>query len=60
MADYRASNGKYYSDKEVWEHLENEEWSICCWDEETGKEWVITEDDRLVCLIPTDHQDAII
>jgi hypothetical protein len=52
MKLYAGSDGEYYSDLQIWEHLEAGEWTVCCWDPETGAEWVEDDRKRLVTLRP--------
>lgn len=54
MRYYRCSNGTYYSDEEIWERLEAGVWSVCCWDGETGEEWMESDEGRLLHLAPVD------
>ena len=55
MTDYWGSDGHGYADQEVWERLEGGDWTVCCWDEETGLEVVETADEELLFLVPTDR-----
>ena len=49
---YRCSDGSYYSDVQVWERFETGQWSPCCWDVDTGREWVENDTEELLCLDP--------
>lgn len=49
---YRCSNGRFYGDVDLWERFESGEWSPCCWDEESGTEWVYATTDDLLTLTP--------
>jgi hypothetical protein len=55
MTDYCGSDGRGYADQEVWERLECGDWTVCCWDEETGLEVVETDEGELLFLVPTDR-----
>lgn len=55
---YAGSDGRRYTEREVWERLETEEWTVCCWDESTGQEWVITPEEELLLLTPIDPDGA--
>jgi hypothetical protein len=50
---YRCSDGCYYGDVDVWERLESGEWTPCCWDTDSGMEWMETQDGELLVLEPT-------
>lgn len=50
---YRGSDGQYYGDVDLWKRFEPGIWIPCCWDEESGTEWVETEAGDLLVLIPT-------
>lgn len=50
---YKCTDGCYYGDADVWAQFESGAWTPCCWDEETGKEWVETRQDQLLVLTPT-------
>lgn len=63
MRYYRCSDGDTYSGREIWERLEAGVWRPCCWDAETGEEWMESDEGRLLHLDPvegaesgTDHQ----
>lgn len=47
---YAGSNGRYYGDRDIWERLESGEWRPCCWNPETGTEWIETEAGELLVL----------
>jgi hypothetical protein len=49
---YRGSNGRYYGDVDVWERLEAETWVPCFWDVTSGNEWMKTQGQELLALIP--------
>lgn len=55
---YKTSTGQYFGDGDLWERFESGAWTPCCWDEETGKEWVRTEHEDLLLLRPI-PQDAL-
>lgn len=56
MTYYRCSNGQYYDEEDVWERLEAGVWRPCCWDTETGTEWMEVHGRSLVCLEPVDAE----
>lgn len=49
---YRCTDGSYYGDVDVWSRLESGVWRTCCWDDETGEEWVENRDGALLMLEP--------
>lgn len=49
---YECSDGGYYSDVQVWERLESGTWRPCCWDADTGREWVENDEEELLLLDP--------
>jgi hypothetical protein len=49
---YRSSAGEFVTGTQVWERSESGEWTPCCWDDESGKEWVETDAERMLCLTP--------
>ena len=49
---YRSSDGRYFGDADLWEQLESGAWKPCCWDTDTGEEWVETQDGELLGLQP--------
>lgn len=49
---YRCSDGRYYGDVDVWQKLESGAWTPCCWDAESGKEWMSTRQEELLLLVP--------
>lgn len=51
-AVYICSDGRYVGDADVWERFESSAWKPCCWDAETGYEWVETEEGELLLLVP--------
>ena len=54
---YRCSDGHYYGDAEIWEQLESGTWTPCCWDPESGTEWVETTEGELLVLEPIARSD---
>nr|WP_244531654.1 hypothetical protein [Halogranum amylolyticum] len=54
---YRSSDGDYYGDVEIWERLESGTWTPCCWDTESGKEWMETRDGELLILEPISQNE---
>ncbi|SFK82858.1 hypothetical protein SAMN04487950_1306 [Halogranum rubrum] len=50
---YRCSDGGYYGNADVWERFESGAWTPCCWDTESGAEWVETGEGELLALEPT-------
>lgn len=58
MTDYWGSDGRGYADHEVWEQLERGDWTVCCWDDQTGVEVVETDDEELLFLVPVDRTDV--
>lgn len=53
---YRGSDGRFYGDVDIWDRLESSTWVPCCWDEQSGVEWVETMDEQLLALVPTAQQ----
>ena len=49
---YDGSDGATYADTDIWERLESGAWTVCCYDAETGQEWMTTADGRLLHLDP--------
>lgn len=49
---YQCSDGSYYGDAQVWQRLESGQWTPCCWDADTGREWVENEAEELLLLEP--------
>ncbi len=49
---YRGSDGRYYGDVDIWERLESGAWRPCCWDTESGDEWMGTSEGDLLALSP--------
>ena len=49
---YERSDGGCCTEGELWHRLEAETWTPCCWDPETGEEWVETESGELLRLVP--------
>lgn len=54
---YACSDGTYYGDVQVWERFESGAWQPCCWDDDSGTEWVVTSDGDLLTLTPVSHED---
>lgn len=54
---YQGSDGKYYGNIDVWNRFETGVWDPCCWDEESGTEWVRTEENELLVLTPVLEDD---
>lgn len=52
MAIYRGSDGEYYTDRDIWNRLEDRVWRVCCWDVRTGMEVIETEEGDLLFLAP--------
>lgn len=52
MTVYRGSDGRRYTDEDVWVHLENDRWNVFCWDTESGLEVMENSDGDLVFLDP--------
>ena len=55
---YEGSGGHHYTEREVWERLESGEWTVCCWDDSTGQEWVIMPEEERLALTPIDPEEA--
>jgi len=53
MTEYSGSDGRTYTDEQIWERLEAGAWRVCCWDTESGTEWVVDAREDLLCLVPT-------
>lgn len=49
---YRGSDGNYYGDADIWERFEAGDWTPCCWDADSGAEWVETDSGGLLALEP--------
>lgn len=54
---YRCSDGHYYGDGDIWNQLESGAWTPCCWDTESGKEWIERQDGELLILEPISKTD---
>jgi len=54
---YVGSDGRCYTAVELWERLESGSWQPCCWDPESGDEWVETADGELLALSPVDERE---
>ncbi|SEO93488.1 hypothetical protein SAMN04487948_10867 [Halogranum amylolyticum] len=52
---YKCSNGRYYGDTDVWTRLESGAWKPFCWDTESGEEWVETQQEETLLLVPIPH-----
>lgn len=55
MSDYWGSDGRRYDERDIWERLEGGEWTVCCWDEESGTEVVETDAGELLFLVPAER-----
>ncbi|SEO83229.1 hypothetical protein SAMN04487948_105378 [Halogranum amylolyticum] len=55
---YRGSDGRYYGDVDIWERFESGAWTPCVWDTESGVEWVETEDEELLSLVPLSERPS--
>mgnify|MGYP006272700461 FL=1 len=55
---YRGSDGCYYGDVDIWEQFESGSWTPCCWNTETGTEWVETSDGELLRLVPVSQRSS--
>ncbi|MFC4360450.1 hypothetical protein ACFO0N_21095 [Halobium salinum] len=53
---YRSSTGEFVTESQIWARFEAGDWTPCCWDTETGREWVGTTDDELLALSPVDDE----
>lgn len=53
---YRCSDGRWYGDTQIWERFERGVWTPCCWDTDTGTEWVETVTGALLELRPISQQ----
>lgn len=49
---YECSDGNYYGDADIWARFEAGEWTPVNWDDESGTEWVETEDGEMLTLEP--------
>ncbi|MFB6125246.1 MAG: hypothetical protein ABEJ59_04740 [Halanaeroarchaeum sp.] len=56
MTTYRGSDGRTYTDEEIWYRLETGAWRVCCWDAESGTEWVEANSATLLSLVPVDAE----
>lgn len=54
---YEGSDGRYYTEVELWERLESETWVPFAWDPETGQEWVETPAGDLLALTPVPESE---
>jgi hypothetical protein len=55
---YRRSDGGFVTGSGIWSRFEGGAWRPCCWNTETGAEWVVTDDDELLRLTPLDDGRA--
>lgn len=51
-AVYECSDGRYYTSSELWQQFERGDWQPCCWDADSGQEWVRASADALLLLTP--------
>lgn len=49
---YQASDGRYYSEGELWQQYESGEWEFCAGEESTGQEVVRIDGGALLLLTP--------
>jgi len=49
---YESSSGEYYSGLDIWMRFESGLWTPHDWDDETGQEWVQTDDGTVIMLTP--------
>ncbi|MFP8958503.1 hypothetical protein ACLI4Y_17455 [Natrialbaceae archaeon A-CW3] len=49
---YACTDGRYYGCTQLWERFESGTWTPCCWNAESGQEWVYTATGDLLCLTP--------
>jgi hypothetical protein len=49
---YRCTDGEEYTGADIWDRFESGEWRPCCWDVESGREWVCDRNDDLLMLWP--------
>jgi hypothetical protein len=49
---YRCTDGRWYGDAQLWARFERGVWTPCCWDTESGTEWVETTTGDLLELRP--------
>ena len=49
---YRSSTGEFWTGTEIWQRFESGEWTPCCWDSDSGVEWIETDAETLLCLTP--------
>lgn len=55
---YRGSDGRFYGEVDLWEHLEAGRWRPLCWNADTGVEWVERADRSLLALTPVSRSRA--
>lgn len=56
MKVYRGSDN-YYTDWQIADRIEADVWSVQDWDEDSGEETVITEDDEPLTLTPVSAEE---
>lgn len=54
---YQSSRGGFFGDADVWEQFESGAWTPCCWDDETGEEWVETRRGDVLLLMPVRERE---
>lgn len=54
MNKYVGSDGRRYSEEDIWRQLEDETWGVCCWDVDTGLQAFETDEEELLFLRPID------
>ncbi|WP_129113199.1 hypothetical protein [Halegenticoccus tardaugens] len=57
MRVYEGSDGRYYTECDLWERFESDTWRPCMWEPETGREFVETDRADLLSLAPVDAVD---
>ncbi|WP_199174710.1 hypothetical protein [Halegenticoccus soli] len=57
MSVYEGSNGRYYTENDLWERFESGAWTPRMWETDTGREIVETEAEEVLMLAPTDPVD---
>jgi len=55
---YRCSDGRYFGEADLWDRFEAGVWQPCCWDTDSGDEWVETRDGRFLSLHPIPPSDV--
>lgn len=56
MKVYRGSDD-YYTDWQIADRIETDVWSVHDWDEDSGEETVVTEDDERLTLTPVSAEE---